>query len=196
MEWTYNINHATKATEKERTKAYQNPQHPVVHVHSQIPTWYSNNPWCSWKLIDIICKKNGWAQKVVKTYRAMDMRLSCDLGGLRLSLATWSCDSVLLSTDHDDVIKWKPFPRYWPFMRGIHRSPVNSPHKGQWRRALMFTLICIWINGCVNNREAGDLRRYCAHHGVTEVKKHDTRQPHIRDPTHHIEWEYLPIMHK
>ena len=32
---------------------------------------------------------------------------------------------------HDDVIKWKHFPRYWPFVRGIHRSPVNSPHKGQ-----------------------------------------------------------------
>ena len=42
---------------------------------------------------------------------------------------------------HDDVTKWKHFPRYWPFVRGIHRSPVNSPHKGQWRRALMFSLI-------------------------------------------------------
>ena len=68
---------------------------------------------------------------------------------------------------HDDVIKWKHFPRNWPFVRGIHRSPVNSPHKGQWRAALMFTLICVWINGCVNNREAGDLRRYYAHYGVT-----------------------------
>ena len=47
---------------------------------------------------------------------------------------------------HDDVIKWKHFPRYWPFVRGIHRSPVNSPHKGQWRGALMFSLICVWIN--------------------------------------------------
>ena len=36
---------------------------------------------------------------------------------------------------HDDVIKWRHFPRYWPFVRGIHRSPVNSPHKGQWRGA-------------------------------------------------------------
>ena len=61
---------------------------------------------------------------------------------------------------HDDVIKWKHFPRYWPFVRGIHRSPMNSPHKGQWRGALMLSLICVWINGWVNNREAGDLRRY------------------------------------
>ena len=68
---------------------------------------------------------------------------------------------------HDDVIKWKHFPRYWPFVRGIHRSPVNSPHKGQWRGALMFPLICVWINGWVNNREAGDLRRYRGHYDVS-----------------------------
>ena len=68
---------------------------------------------------------------------------------------------------HDDVIKWKHFPRYWPFVRGIHRSPVNSPHKGQWRGALMFTLICARIKGWVNNREAGDLRRYRGHYDVT-----------------------------
>ena len=68
---------------------------------------------------------------------------------------------------HDDVTKWKHFPRYWPFVRGFHWSPVNSPHKGQWRRAVMFSLICVWINGWVNNGEAGDLRRYRAHHDVT-----------------------------
>ena len=67
---------------------------------------------------------------------------------------------------HDDVIKWKHFPRYWFFVRGIHRSPVNSPHKGQWRGALLLTLICARINGWVNNREAGDLRRHRAHYDV------------------------------
>ena len=71
---------------------------------------------------------------------------------------------------HDDVIKWKHFPRNWPFVRGIHRSPMNSPHKGQWRRALMFSLICVWINGWVNYREAGDLRRYLAHYVVTVMQ--------------------------
>ena len=44
-------------------------------------------------------------------------------------------------TAHDDVIKWKHFACYWPFVRGIHRSPANSPHKGHWREALMFSLI-------------------------------------------------------
>ena len=68
---------------------------------------------------------------------------------------------------HDDVIKRKHFPRYWPFVRGIHRQPVNSPHKGKWRGKLMFSLICAWMNGWANNREAGDLRRYHAHSDVT-----------------------------
>ena len=45
---------------------------------------------------------------------------------------------------HNDVIKWKYFTRYWPFVRGIHRSPVDSPHKGQLRGAFMFSLICAW----------------------------------------------------
>ena len=74
---------------------------------------------------------------------------------------------------HDDVIKWKRFPRYWPFVRGIHRSPVNSSHKGQWRGALMFSLICAWINGWVNNHKAGDLRRYRAHYDVTVMMRRD-----------------------
>ena len=75
-------------------------------------------------------------------------------------------DFFLVLVGHDDVIKWKHFPRNWPFVRGIHRSPVNSPHKGQWRGALMFTLICAGINGWVNTREAGDLRRYRPHYDV------------------------------
>ena len=52
---------------------------------------------------------------------------------------------------------------------GIHRTPVNSPHKGQWRGALMFSLICAWINGWVNNREAGDLGRHHARYDVTVI---------------------------
>ena len=55
--------------------------------------------------------------------------------------------SISAVDGHDDVIKWKHFPRYWPFVRGIHRSPVDSPHKDQWRGALMFSLICAWTNG-------------------------------------------------
>ena len=78
---------------------------------------------------------------------------------------------------HDDIIKWNHFPRYWPFVREIHRSPVNFPHKGQWRGALMFYLICVWINGWVNNREAGDLRRHRGHYDVIVM------WPRLKDTT-------------
>ena len=73
---------------------------------------------------------------------------------------------VKFRTTYDDGIKWKHFQRYWPFVWGIHWSPVNSLHKSQWHRALMFSLICTWINGWVNNREDGDLRCHHAHYDV------------------------------
>ena len=74
---------------------------------------------------------------------------------------------------HDDVIKWKHFSRYWPFVRGIHRSQVNSPHKGQCGGALMFSLICAWTHGWVNNRKASELRRHRAHYDVTVMWTND-----------------------
>ena len=76
---------------------------------------------------------------------------------------------------HYDVIKWKHFPCYWPFVWGIHRSTVNFPHKGQWRGALMFSLICAWINDWVNTREAGDSRRRRAHYDVIVMPCPDHR---------------------
>ena len=52
-------------------------------------------------------------------------------------------------------------PLCWEFT-----VPVNSPHKGQWREALVFSLIYAWINDWVNNREDGDLRRHLGHYDV------------------------------
>ena len=66
---------------------------------------------------------------------------------------------------HDDIIKCKHFPHYWPFVREIHQSSVDSPHKGQWPGALMF--FCPWANGWANNRGAGDLRQHRAHYDIT-----------------------------
>ena len=71
------------------------------------------------------------------------------------TLCRWShCDTYQKVWNHDDVTKWKKFLRHWPFVRGIHRWPVDSPHKGQWRGALMLCLICAWTNGWANNRDA------------------------------------------
>ena len=47
---------------------------------------------------------------------------------------------------------------------GEFTGPVNSsPHKCQWHGALMFSLICAWINGWGNNDEAGYLRCHQTH---------------------------------
>ena len=62
-----------------------------------------------------------------------------------MTISPWifhKCTCNINSVCHDNVIKWTHLPRYWPFVRGIHRSPVDSTHRGQWRGALMFSLIC------------------------------------------------------
>ena len=53
---------------------------------------------------------------------------------------------------------------------GTCDAPMNSPHTVQWRGALMFSFICAWINGWVNNHEAGDLGRYRAHYDVIVMR--------------------------
>ena len=67
---------------------------------------------------------------------------------------------------HNDSIKWKHCLHYWPFVQGIHQSLVNSLHKGKWHGALMFSLICAWINSWASNGDAGDLRHHHAHYDL------------------------------
>ena len=56
-----------------------------------------------------------------------------------------------------------PVVRHIQVSASMMTSPVNSPHKGQWREALMISMICTWINGWVNSYDAGDLRPHRAH---------------------------------
>ena len=79
------------------------------------------------------------------------------------------CTAMMRWVLYDDVIKWKHFPRYCPYVRGIHRPPMDSPHKGQWRRAWIVSLIYAWTNGWANNRNAGDFRRYRTHNDVNVI---------------------------
>ena len=62
---------------------------------------------------------------------------------------------------HKMLLSWwrhqmEPFSALLAICAGNSPVPVNSPHKGQWHGALMFSLICVWINGWVNNHEASD----------------------------------------
>ena len=83
-------------------------------------------------------------------------------GWYNFYVVPWSTLNIVMMTSSNGNFFRVTGPLWW----GIHRSPVNSPHEGQWRRALMFSLICAWINDWVNNREAGDLRRHRAHYDV------------------------------
>ena len=79
----------------------------------------------------------------------------------------------------------KHFPRYWPLVRDIHRSPVNAPHKGQWRGALMFSLIWVWINGWINNGDwwfetlSHPLWRHC---NVPRINPHPVVSSELHGP--------------
>ena len=103
----------------------------------------------------------------------------------------------MISQFHDDVIKWKHFPRYLPFVRGIH--------KDQWWGALMLSLIWAWINGWVNNRKAGDSRRHCAHYdaivkyfgddaSLADIYGCSIFYVHIVFDVQHLEWTHREII--
>ena len=108
---------------------------------------------CTTQVWPLICEKPLRESMMTKIYSAM-YSIPKQQWVRGTVYDYWNCNEIIIPSRwrpfHDDVIKWKHFPRYWPFVRGIHRSPVNSPHKGQWRGALMFSLICTRINGWVN----------------------------------------------
>ena len=82
-------------------------------------------------------------------------------------IATHRYQLYPINTLHDDVIKWKNFQHYWPFVRGI-----EFPAQMLVTRIIDVFLDRAWINGWVSNREAGDLRR--THYDVTvmDLQKH------------------------
>ena len=129
--------------------------------------------WRGALMFTLICARiNGWVNNReagdLRRYRAHYDVSVMGTSVPRMNLLRLNEDASILKRRplHDYVIKWKHFPRYWPFVRGIHQSPVNSPHKGQWPGALTFSLICAWTNGCVNSRDAGDSKRHRTHYDV------------------------------
>ena len=76
-------------------------------------------------------------------------------------------------------------------MEKFFASPVNSLHKCQWRRILMFSLICAWINGWVTNCAAGDLRCHRAHYDVTVMSLVGTLQNILGD----TKWQIVCAWH-
>ena len=137
LQWTLNPN--TNISLKNRRCCLQNGSHFVqVSVY-----WIARFPIAIEHLMGYTLKSRN---------RSFVLSTAADilfLSGLLIfqCMRIFPRDAYQNNIYHDDVIKWKHFPRYWPFVQGIHWSSVNSPHKGQWRGALVSSLICAWISG-------------------------------------------------
>ena len=117
------------------------------------------------------CQLGGPLKTQLNTFFVIKI-LKFSFGKTRLKISSATCRPfVQVWIWHDDIITWKHFPRYWPFVKGILRSPVDSLNKGQWRGASVSPLICAWTNGWANNWYAGDLKRHLAHYDKTVMDK-------------------------
>ena len=106
-------------------------------------------------------RKSHCGDKPVQVNFILNPGPACD--NTPLSVRYFSC--IWNQFTHDDVIKWKHFCATCHLCGEF----TDSPHKSHWRGALMFSFICVCINGWVNNREAGDLRRYRVYYDVTVI---------------------------
>ena len=97
----------------------------------------------------------------------------------------WLCHAVV-------IVSRQPWWRDQMETSSALLAFVNSPHKSQWRGALMFSLICAWINGWVNNREAGDLIRHHAHYEVIVIEAFINRLAlGLRHVESRVIWQHL-----
>ena len=145
-----------------------------------LPAWWALRfPWeppAEFNNVSMICAFLAFTQCFLFLYHC------CFLSGIKLATTKYAersdmtCLYMQPSVDSSNRVllqlwwrhQMETFPALRAICAGIHRSSVNSLHlhKGQWRRALIFSLISAWINIWVNNREAGDLTRYGAHYDV------------------------------
>ena len=148
--------------------------HPHPHPHPQPQSSPIKHMTHASRILHVPVTTKLYGQQIKLVTRATG-RICCNLAYTHESCYSYYFQSgavklYCICTEsmifHDAVIKWKHFPRNWPFVWGIHRSPVNSPDQGQLCGTLMFSLICAWIYDWVNNRKAGDLRRHRAHYDV------------------------------
>ena len=133
---------------------------PVLSTEQDSLGSYRYFLWTERVALVLIASCQSWTPNFTKLVKPYNSEIMNTLFMTEMFHILCTANVVAVLCDvlaHDDVIKWKHFPRFWSF----------SLHKGQLRGAFMFSLICAWINGWVNNGEAGDVRRHRAHYDVT-----------------------------
>ena len=145
--------HAQRASNAENVSIWWR-HHAKFHLKWQIRVFYKPNPVQTMQTFD--------------TSRALSLRPSWCSQSAKL-IGNWLV-SWYYVIPHGINSWWRHQMETFAALLalGAGNSPVtvNSPHKGQWREALMLSLICAWINSWVNNRESSDLRRHRAHYDV------------------------------
>ena len=165
---------------------------PVTHVRHELDHMMTSSNGNIFRVTGLLCGEfTGEFPTQRPVARSFDVffdlrlnkRLSKQPWGWWFETPSWSlwrqCNGFILSV----LLRWlvtgswwhqqmESFPRYWSFVRGIHRSPVNSPHKGKWGAALRFFLIRAWTNSWVYNRDAGDLGPHNAYFDVIVTIKY------------------------
>ena len=111
--------------------------------------------------------------------------------------------ACLLIANTKNYKKWVSFRCGMDFMLTSWKGNISAllalwrestPHKGQSRRALMFSLICAWTTGWINDLDGGDLRRHRAHYDVTLMLIYDARSI----LGHRVTWNFsiLPMINE
>ena len=118
-----------------------------------------------------LCYNLDWSKTVFSVFELWMVMKCRDHSGFGLRGRVgwwWPTITDGFPSQHVDFIKWKHYPCYWSFVRGIQWSLVDSPQKRPVTR--MFSLICAYTNGWANNQDAGDLGCHRAHYDVTVMK--------------------------
>ena len=140
------------------------PMWKLVHTGPIISIFESNHRHYNWNL-------SPWRCSTHKIISMIKMGLNNHTLECCLTRAAWeaACLTWQPVLHHYYSIKWKHFPRYWPFVRGIHGSSVDSRHKGPVTRIFDDLFNVSLKKGVKNNGMAVDLRRRDAHRDVTVV---------------------------
>ena len=67
------------------------------------------------------------------------------------SLFHVTCTFHMIHTAHDDVMAWRRFPNYRPFVKKIHRWSVDPPPIASVMRSFNVFLLLAWISSWTNN---------------------------------------------
>ena len=105
----------------------------IFNGNSNVCSNICNTRWPTRRAINAESGPRSWRQYI---YRAnMGLHGSCRL---HVGLVMVIKIAVIGCNRHDDVIKQKQFPCYWPFVREIHCSPVDSLTKDQYNAGFDF----------------------------------------------------------